>query len=160
MDLNPDFQDLIKYLTVQNVEFLIVGAHALAFHGVARYTQDLDLWMRRTEANARLLQSALSDFGLPLPESAVAELLSERKFLRFGIEPSRIEILNFLDGCDFDLAWSRALHDTLGGVPVAILGLEDYVATKRASGRPKDLSDLVLLRSMIGPLPGDAEDTL
>ena len=154
-DLNQDFQDLIKSLTVHHVEFLIVGAHALAFHGVARYTQDLDVWMRRSAENAKNLAAALSDFGLPLSDSDVQEMLNERKFLRFGHEPTRIEILNFLDGCDFETASTRACHESLGGVPVSILGLEDYVATKRPSGRPKDESDLTLLRSMIGRLPGD-----
>jgi len=154
-DLNQDFQDLIKSLTVHHVEFLIVGAHALAFHGVARYTQDLDVWMRRSAENAKNLAAALSDFGLPLSDSDVQEMLNDWKFLRFGHEPTRIEILNFLDGCDFETASTRACHESLGGVPVSILGLEDYVATKLSSGKPKDASDLTLLRSMIGRLPGD-----
>ena len=83
-------------------------------------------------------------------------MLSERKFLRFGREPTRIEILNFLDGCEFPVASKRAEHEVLGDTEVPILSLEDYVATKVASGRPKDISDLTLLRSMIGPLPGDS----
>jgi hypothetical protein len=154
-DLNPDFEDLIRSLTVQNVEFIVVGAYALAFHGIARYTADLDLWMRRTVGNAKKLQLAMADFGLPISEEDAHHLVLERKFLRFGHAPSRVEILNFLDGCEFDVAFNRARHELLAGVDVAVLGLEDYVATKRASGRPKDLSDLDLLRSSIGPLPGD-----
>jgi len=154
-DLRQDFQDLIKSLKDRNVEFLIVGAHALAFHGIARYTQDLDIWMHRTSENARRLGLALADFGLPLSESDIQLMMTERKFLRFGNEPMRVEILNFLDGCEYDTASARASHETLGGVPVSILGIEDYIATKRASGRPKDASDLALLRSMIGHLPGD-----
>ena len=155
VDLNQDFQDLIKSLTHRKVEFLIVGAHALAFHGVARYTQDLDLWMRRSEENARKLGQALADFGLHLSDSDIASMSEERKYLRFGHEPTRVDILNFLAGCDYDAASTRALQETLGGVSVAILGLEDFVATKVASGRPKDASDLALLRSAIGQLPGD-----
>ncbi len=54
----------MKSLTDQNVDFLIVGAHALAFHGVARYTQDLDLWMQRSAQNVARLQMALSEFGI------------------------------------------------------------------------------------------------
>jgi hypothetical protein len=154
-DLNQDFQDLIKSLTDQNVEFLVVGAHALAFHGVARFTEDLDLWMRRSKSNTLRLQRALADFGIRISDTDTAQLLEERKFLRFGHPPTKIEILNFLDGCEFDTAAARAPKETLGQVEVAILSLEDYVATKQASGRPKDASDLALLRSMIGDLPGD-----
>jgi predicted nucleotidyltransferase len=158
-DLNPDFQDLIKSLTDQHVEFLVVGAHALAFHGIARYTQDLDIWVNRTSENIHKLGDAMSAFGLPISDDALHQMLEERKFLRFGHEPTKIEVLNFLDGCNFELAFRRASHETLGDVQVAIIGLEDYVATKRASGRPKDASDLSLLRSMIGQLPGDLEST-
>lgn len=154
-DLSPDFQDLINCLTSQDVEFLIVGAHALAFHGVARYTEDLDVWVHRTEANAKKVQAALKDYGIPISDEAAQALLQERRMLRFGIAPTKIEILNFLDGCDFELAASRALTESFGGTPAHVLGLEDYVATKLASGRPKDFSDLTLLRSAIGPLPGD-----
>ena len=119
----------------------------------------LDVWMRRSDENAHKLQQALSDFGLEISDSDVNQMLTERKFLRFGHEPTRIEILNFLDGCEFELASTRACHETLGSVSVAILCLEDYVATKRASGRPKDASDLALLRSMIRLLPGDPADS-
>lgn len=154
-DLSPDFQDLINCLTSHDVEFLIVGAHALAFHGVARYTEDLDVWVDRTESNASKVQAALAEFGIPISDAVARALLEERRMLRFGVAPTKIEILNFLDGCEFPTAFDRARSERIGGTPVRILGLEDYVATKRASGRPKDASDLTLLRSAIGPLPGD-----
>jgi hypothetical protein len=154
-DLNADFQDLINCLTVQSVEFLVVDAHALAFHGVARYTGDLDLWMRRSSENVNKLRAALETFGVPITADDAGRMMEPRKFLRFGAEPCRIEILNFLDGCEYEVASLRADHEKLGDSHVSILGLSDYVATKRASGRPKDESDLVLLRSMIGNLPGD-----
>lgn len=154
-DLNPDFQDFIDLLTSQGVDFLVVGAHALAFHGIARYTEDLDVWVRRTENNVLRLRSALNEFGIVITEEAAKGLLGERRMLFFGVEPRRIDVLNFLDGCDYDQASERAVDQELGGTPVRILSLEDYVATKRASGRVKDQSDLALLREAIGPLPGD-----
>ena len=157
-DINQDFQDLIRSLTDQNVEFLVVGAHALAFHGVARFTEDLDLWMRKSVENAARLRAALAEFGVTLSEEETAQLTEERKLLRFGRTPRRVEILNFLDGCDYETASRRSDQTRLADRVVLVLCLEDYVATKRASGRPKDASDLVLLRSAIGQLPGD-EDT-
>ena len=154
-DLNQDFLDLIKSFTSQDVEFMVVGAHALAFHGVARYTEDLDLWIRRTHENVERFQQAMFLFGIAIPDDAVQAMLGQRKMIRFGNKPRRIEILNFLDGCTFDRAVLRSAEASLDGVPVQILSLEDYVATKRASGRPKDESDLTLLREAIGRLPGD-----
>ena len=94
-DLNQDFQDLINCLSSHNVEFLIVGAHALAFHGISRYTADLDLWVRRTSDNAEHLRGALAEFGIKLSVQEISDFLAERRFLRFGIEPFRVEILNF-----------------------------------------------------------------
>jgi hypothetical protein len=155
IDLNPDFEDLIRSLTAHGVEFLVVGAHALAFHGIARYAGDLDLWMRRTRENADRLRLALAEFGVPITRDDAEQMTLERKFLRFGHEPRRVEILNFLDGCEYDSAAHRAEMAPLADMNVPILSLPDYVATKRASGRPKEASDLDLLREMIGRLPGD-----
>lgn len=156
-ELHPDFQDLLNCLTRHDVEYIVVGAHALAVLGVARYTQDFDVWTRRTEENNARLQTALREFGLELSDENMRDFLRERKFLRFGHVPVRIEILNFLDGCDFDAAFPRSPEQVVAGTRARFLGLEDYVATKQASGRPKDAADLELLRSMIGPLPGDPD---
>lgn len=154
-DLNRDFQDLINCLTSQSVEFMVVGAHALAFHGIARFTNDLDIWIRRTEENTERLRIALNEFGVPISRQEAQQLLGERKFLKLGNEPRRVDILNFLDGVEFDSAYARSSREVLDEAHVAIIGLDDYVATKRASGRAKDFSDLALLRSQLGPLPGD-----
>jgi len=154
-DLSQDFQDLLRSLTGHDVEFLVVGAYALAFHGVARYTEDLDIWIARTEENAGKLREALFDFGIQLSDDHVRQLLLERKFLRLGHAPNKIEILNFLDGCEFSTAVARRSMGELAGIAVPILGLEDYVLTKKASGRPKDGSDLALLKEAIGILPGE-----
>jgi predicted nucleotidyltransferase len=154
-DLNADFQDFIDSLTSRGVEFLLVGAHALAFHGVARYTEDLDVWVRRTRENASRVQAALRDFGIALSGEEAVQLLEERKMLRLGHPPHRIEILNFLDGCHYETAAERAVEERIGNTQVKVLGIIDYVATKRASGRPKDLSDLVLLKEALGYLPGE-----
>jgi hypothetical protein len=51
--VNPDFQELLLAFNAQDVEYLIVGAHALAAHGYVRATKDLDLWVRPDEGNAQ-----------------------------------------------------------------------------------------------------------
>ncbi len=111
--------------------------------------------MKGSSDNVRRLRSALDSFGVPITAEDTHRMREPRKFLRFGVEPRRIEILNFLDGCEYEVANRRADHEKLGDSSVGVLGLVDYVATKQASGRPKDQSDLALLRSMIGKLPGD-----
>lgn len=156
--LSPDYRDLIECLTRHGVEFILVGAYALAFHGHPRHTRDLDLWIERSRENTRRLQAAMREFGVPLREEEAESLTQERHFLTFGHEPQAVDILNFLDGCDFPTAAARAVRVELDGIPVAILSLEDYVATKRASGRLKDRDDLRRLREVRGRLPrGDAK---
>jgi hypothetical protein len=154
-ELTPDFVDLLRSLKSHRVDFIVVGAYALAFHGVARYTADLDLWMRTSEDNAARLKLALNEFGSSISDDEARGMAYGRKLLRLGHEPNRVEILNFLDGCEYDQASGRALTEHVGTLDVPILSLEDYVATKKAVGRAKDASDLILLREKIGPLPGD-----
>ncbi len=151
--LSPDYRDLIECLTRHGVENILVGAYALAFHGYPRYTRDLDVWIARSTENARRLQAAMKEFGVPLRDEEAESLTQERHFLTFGQEPQAVDVLNFLDGCYFPTAAARAVRVDLDGLPVAILSLEDYVATKRASGRAKDRDDLRRLREVLGRLP-------
>jgi predicted nucleotidyltransferase len=149
-DLNPHFHDLIKSLTSHGVEFIIVGAHALAFHGHSRATEDIDIWIKRSRANASKVRAALEEFGIGLTDESERDLTKDRKMIQFGIEPLRVDILTFLDGCDFDTAAPRSAREKLDGIEVRILGLEDWLATKRASGRRKDLSDIADLEEALG----------
>jgi len=107
-DLSPDFQDLIESFTSHGVEFIIVGAYALAFLGHTRYTEDIDLWIRRSEENAARVRAALADFGIQIDDSAAEQLKQDRMLLQFGVKPQRVDILTFLDGCDFDTAVARS----------------------------------------------------
>lgn len=118
-------------------------------------TEDLNLWVRRTGENRDRIRAALADFGLPLSASQAEAILRERSVIWFGVKPRRIELLNFLDGCDWPSAFERAEETTIEGVTVRVLALPDYVATKMASGRPKNAQDLIMLREVIGSLPGD-----
>ncbi|RYG38636.1 hypothetical protein EON81_03080 [bacterium] len=155
-ELSPDFRDLVESLTLQSVEFLIVGAYALAYHGVSRYTEDFDVWIARSEENARRLRLALHEFGMAMSEAeALALAQNTERFFTFGAKPSAVDILNFLSGCDFETAYGRSITTELDGLPVKVLSLVDYVATKNASGRPKDKRDLEALREAKGSLPGD-----
>lgn len=65
MDLAPDFDEFCASLSAREVEFVIVGAHALAFHGAPRFTGDLDILVRPTAENGRRLLAAIADFGFP-----------------------------------------------------------------------------------------------
>lgn len=144
--MHQDLKELIELLASHEVEFLVVGAHALAFHARPRYTEDLDLWLRKSQHNFDKLQKALEGFGLPIRSEALQHLLKhEKQMIVLGVEPNAVDLLNFLDGLEFEEAWSERVPGVLAGVPVNYISLEHFLVTKRASGRPKDLLDIQLV---------------
>ena len=143
MSLHGDFREFLSLLIAHRVRFLIVGAHALAVHGRPRFTGDLDIWTERELENATKLVAALAEFGFaglsPTP------LTEPNRVLSLGREPVCIDVLTHIPGLRFEQAWSRRVEVDLGGLVVPVLGREDFIASKQAAGRPKDLLDLELL---------------
>lgn len=149
-DLHPDHRELIELFVSIGVDFILVGSYALAVHGYVRYTEDLDLWVKRTVENAAKIRAALKDFGIPLTDAAEAKLTQDRQLLQIGIKPQMIDILTFLDGCEFDAAFQGAQEVPIAGRMLKVLSLDDFIATKKASARPKDLDDLRRLGENLG----------
>ena len=146
--ISEDLSELLSLLNSRGVEFIVVGAHALAFHGVPRFTEDIDFFIARTPQNIANLASALGEFGVSVPLQSQQELLTkDRGVIFIGHKPNRADFLNFLDGVEYDSADKSKLPGSLAGQPVFFLSLEDYVATKKASGRVKDTGDLAMLRA-------------
>jgi hypothetical protein len=143
--MNPDFADMLSALSEAGVDFLIVGAHALAAHGVPRATGDLDIWVRPTRDNAQRTLRALSAFGAPLADLSADDLTRTDTVFQIGLPPARIDILSGITGVSFDEAWSRRLQIRIGTIDVPVLSKTDFVANKKAVGRPKDLLDMALL---------------
>lgn len=147
--MNEELSELLSSLNSHHVRYLIVGAHALAFHGVSRFTEDVDFFVERNRENIERLAEALRAFGIEMPPQAIDDMSTkERGIIFVGRKPNRADFLNFVDGLQFESADRSKVAGVLAGQPVSFLSLEDYAATKRASGRPKDLSDLELLRSV------------
>ena len=149
-ELNDDFVDVLDCLQRAAVEFVIVGAHALAAHGIARATGDIDIFVRPSAENATRLLSALADFGAPL----AAHQVTERDFsvsgtvYQIGLPPRRIDLLTEISGVSFEEAWTTRLAATVAGMQLAFLGREALIKNKLAAGRDKDLIDAkALLRA-------------
>ena len=143
--MNRDFAEMLSALSEAGAEFLVVGAYALAAHGIPRATGDLDIWVRPTKDNAGRVMGALIAFGAHLGDLTLDDLTKPDTVFQIGVEPGRVDILSSISGVQFDDAWGRRLVLEIEGVTVPVLGRADFITNKRASGRPKDLIDLDLL---------------
>lgn len=139
-----DFRDLLATLVAAEARFLVVGAHALAAHGVPRMTGDLDVWVEPTEANAVRVWEALTQFGAPLASLGITEsdFVLPDQVIQIGLPPYRLDLMTAISGVSFAEAWNGRMTGLLFEVPVAFIGLDAFIRNKRASGRPKDLEDL------------------
>jgi hypothetical protein len=145
--MNPDFAEMLSELSAAGVEFIVVGAFAMAAHGNPRATGDIDIWVRPTRENAERVLRALRAFGAPLFELSVDDLVDEQTVFQIGVAPVRIDILAGIDGVDFEEAWQRRVMVDLGPLKTPVLGLADLITNKRAAGRPRDIADLAWLES-------------
>jgi hypothetical protein len=138
---NQDFKDMLSALSDARADFLLVGAYALAVHGFPRATGDLDIWVRADTDNARKVLYSLAVFGAPLDDLTVDDLSKPGIVFQIGVEPSRIDILTAISGVEFGHAWERRVLVDVDGVCINVIGRDDLVVNKRASGRPKDIAD-------------------
>jgi hypothetical protein len=140
--MNPDFRDLLAAFNARGVDFLIVGAHALAAHGLVRATKDLDVWIRPALDNAERVLGALADFGAPLQDLTVDDLSKPGLIFQIGVEPIRIDVITAIDGVTFPDAWAERVSARFSDQQVAVLSREHLLTNKRAAGREQDLLDV------------------
>lgn len=148
LPLFTDALDLLEALEEARVDFIIVGAHALAAHGIIRATGDLDVLVRPTHENAVRVHRALGTFGAPLAAHGVQVADFERPgtVYQLGLPPRRVDILTSISGVEFDEAWRSRLTASLAGRDAPVLGEEALIKNKLATGRDKDRLDVEALR--------------
>ena len=142
MKLNRDLREFVESLNASGVDFVIVGAHALAFHGHPRFTGDIDILFYPTAENAARLVATLHDFGFAGLGYTPADFLTPGDFIQLGVPPNRIYLLNQVSGVSVDEIWKGCVAGNQDGIPVRFIGREHYIQNKRASGRSKDLADV------------------
>jgi hypothetical protein len=144
--VNDDFIDLLRALLTEDTRFLVVGAHALAVHGVPRATGDLDVWLETDPKNAARAWRGLSRFGAPVAALGVSEgdLCRPDTVIQIGVPPRRIDLMTTLSGLEFATAWAGRVMHVVADLSVPFLGRAALIA-KRATGRLKDLADLEAL---------------
>lgn len=143
--LNEDFKDILLCLLEEKVEFLLIGAYALAAHGFPRATKDIDLWVKAGGQNAPRVFKALHRFGAPMSQVEVKDFETPGAVLQIGVAPRRIDITTKIDGVDFDDAFEARNEIEIDGLKIPILSRRHLIANKKASGRPQDLVDVQAL---------------
>jgi hypothetical protein len=139
--MNPDFSDMLSALSAEGVEYLLVGAYAMAVHGVPRATGDIDVWVRPSPDNAECILRALARFGAPLGGLRAADLAGEGTVFQVGVAPNRVDVITAIDGVTFDAAWPRRVTSAIEGLTIPVIGREDLIRNKRSTGRARDLAD-------------------
>jgi predicted nucleotidyltransferase len=150
IDLPEDFRDLLVELHDAGAEFVVLGGHAVAYHGHPRATKDLDVLVRASAANAVRVYQALASFGAPLGlfEVSEADFATYDGVLQIGLPPRRVDILNRADGITFDEAIDAHQSFELEGRRIPVIGLAALLKNKRAAAREQDLADIRALESI------------
>jgi hypothetical protein len=148
---NRDFVEMIQALNNAGVDYLVVGAHAMAVHGVPRATGDFDIWVRPSLDNAHCIIEALEAFGAPVAAHGITveDLAKPDTVYQIGLPPRRIDLMTGISGVQFADAWPARITVELEGAQIPCIGLSDLVKNKRASGRKKDLVDLEILERQL-----------
>jgi hypothetical protein len=145
MEIQQDFKELLELFNTHDVEYMIVGGYALAFHGAPRYTGDIDIFVKAEEENAVRVMAALNEFGFGSVGLTDADFKKLGQVVQLGVPPVRIDIITSLTGVSWDEAESERATGNYGDVPVFYIGRAQFISYKRAVGRKRDLADIEAL---------------
>lgn len=142
MNTHPDFEELFRLLEEHHVDYMIVGGYAVAFHGYPRFTKDIDIFFESSPKNVARLRTALVAFAFEecnLPEDAFT---TQGNILTFGAAPSRVDLINEIDGVLYADAKPKVVRGAYGDVEVSFIGRDDLIRNKRATPRTQDKADV------------------
>jgi len=145
MEVQKDFKEFLALLNAHEVEFMIVGGYALAYHGAPRYTGDIDVFVKSDTPNAKRIIHVLNEFGFGSLEITIDDFLKDDSVVQLGLPPVRIDIITSISGVTWEQANASKEAGMYGDLPVYYIGKEQYVANKRATGRTKDIADIEAL---------------
>jgi hypothetical protein len=145
MEIQSDFRDLLESFNKNRVDYVIVGGYALAFHGVPRYTGDLDILVNASEDNAHRILQSLNEFGFGSVGLSIQDFREPKKVIQLGYPPVRVDIVTSISGVSWGEAFQNRVAGKYGDITVYYIGRKQFVINKRTVGRKKDLADLEAL---------------
>ena len=146
--LNSDFRDILSAFCEEKVEFMLVGAYAVAAHGLPRATGDIDLWVKCSEKNAERVWAAIMNFGAPLANISKQDFITRGNVVQIGVMPRRIDILTQITGIEYEEAEQQLITIEIEGLAIPVIGLAHLVQNKSAVGRPQDKADVARLQEL------------
>jgi hypothetical protein len=141
MNLSQDLREFVELLNSRKIKYVLVGGHAVAYHGFPRFTGDVDFFIDTSPQNAALVASAVSDFGFAQLGLKEADFRGAETIVQLGRAPNRIDILTSVTAVSFAEAWENRVETKLDGLPVWVISKDLLLRNKLAAGRPQDLAD-------------------
>ena len=141
-----DYEELLGLFNRHKVKYCIVGAYAVAFHSIPRYTKDIDLFVEASPENAKRILKALRDFGFSTLRLKERDFSKPGQIIQLGYEPVRVDILTSIDGRIFSQVWGNRKRGIYGKQKVHFIGKGDLIKNKKASNRGQDKVDLEKLK--------------
>jgi len=145
MKVEKDYEELLRLFNKNNVKYCIVGAYAVAFYAVPRYSKDMDILIEPDVKNAKRIIKSLNEFGFKCLELTEKDFSQEGKIIQLGYEPVRVDIVTSIEGCDFKEVWKNKTCGRYGAQKVFFIGVDELIKNKKVSGRKQDEIDLDVL---------------
>ena len=146
--LSKDIRELVAIITAHDVEFVLVGGHAVGFHGHVRATMDVDFIVRPGRENNRKMLAALEEFGFGGAGIDPHIFENEGHMLTIGAKPNEVDLVTSLEGCATKDIFEHAVEGRIGETTIKVIGLDELLATKRTASRPKDQVDIIELEAI------------
>ena len=142
MKTSKDLREFVALLNSRKIKYLLVGGYAVAYHGLPRYTEDIDFLIETSPENASLVATAINDFGFANLGLKPDDFLAPENVIQLGRAPNRIDLLTSVTAVSFEEAWKTKVQTELDGLPVWVISKELLVKNKLATGRRQDLADV------------------
>ncbi len=146
--MDAHLKQLLSDFNRNNVKYVVIGGYAVFIHAQPRMTKDLDVFIESSPENALATYKALAEFEAPLAGFTLEDFSDGRTVSRFGNSPICLEVIQRIDGIDFQTAYANSeIVMTDGDLPVRYISPDDLIATKLAAGRDQDLADVTAVRN-------------
>jgi len=146
INVEKDILDFLELCNKYEVKYLVIGGYAVSIHGHPRSTKDIDVCIELSERNSLKMVDVIKDFGFSSLKLNKEDFLKKDLITQLGFPPLRIDILNDLDGVNFEEAWSNKKVVHFENVPVNFIGYNDLLTVKQKAGRPQDIADVNQLK--------------